>query len=111
MKNLLTPLERTTSAERIESLLRGSEFELQRIVSTGQTTPAGAWYDQETEEWVVLLQGAATIRFEEHAAPRALKPGDFFNIPAHSRHRLEWTDPEQETIWLTLHYRPSEPSP
>lgn len=111
MKNVLLPWKELPLRSISSRCCGDRNLNSRGRVSTEETTPAGAWYDQETEEWVVLLQGAATIRFEKHAAPRTLKPGDFFNIPAPSRHLLEWTDLEQETIWLTLHYRPSEPSP
>jgi cupin 2 domain-containing protein len=92
--------------EVFEELLRGGRFCAERIISTGQTTPAGAWYDQENDEWVLLLSGAARLRFENEDAEVALKPGDFVNIPAHCRHRVEWTDPQRETVWLALHYTP-----
>ncbi|MEE8452722.1 MAG: cupin domain-containing protein [Thermoguttaceae bacterium] len=93
------------SDEIIEKLLGGGPFELARIVSTGQTTPAGQWYDQETDEWVVLLRGAARLVFEDDEEPIEMRPGDCLNIEAHRRHRVEWTDPTQPTVWLALHYR------
>jgi cupin 2 domain-containing protein len=90
-------------AEVFQKLLTGKRFKLERIVSTGQATPPGEWYDQDRAEWVVLLSGAAKIRFEG-ARPRSLKPGDFVLIPAHRRHRVEWTHPRKKTVWLALHY-------
>ena len=81
---------------------------LERIISSGQATPAGQWYDQEQHEWVVLLSGAAGLRFEGEEGLRILSPGDFVNIPAHTRHRVEWTDEKQSTVWLALHYSISE---
>jgi cupin 2 domain-containing protein len=105
VQNLLTPLGRNVSEEITEQLLQGSEFQLQRIVSTGQATPAEQWYDQETEEWVVLLQGQAEILFAGSPHPVLLQVGDFLNIPAHCRHRVQWTDRDRETVWLVLHYK------
>ena len=76
---------------------------MQRIVSSGQSTAPGEWYDQSDSEWVVLLQGAAGIRVEGEAEIRTLGPGDWLEIPTHVRHRVEWTAREP-TVWLALHY-------
>ena len=103
--NLFQPPSMASADEVAEELLRGGEFRLERIFSTGQTTPSGQWCDQSDHEWVVLLSGGAKIVFEAEAEPVCLTPGDWINIPAHRRHRVEWTDPNQETVWLALHYR------
>jgi cupin 2 domain-containing protein len=94
--------------ELFEPLLEGGRFRLERIVSTGQITPAGEWYDQASPEWVALLTGAAHLRLADPDELIALQPGDAVNIRAHRRHRVEWTDPDCETIWLALHYQPAE---
>ena len=104
-QNLFHPAAVASADEVFDELLRGGEFKLQRIVSTGQTTPPGQWYDQSDHEWVVLLSGGAKIVFEDEAEPVCLGPGDWIDIPAHKRHRVEWTDPNQQTVWLALHYR------
>ena len=104
MANLFAPISPEISEEIIQVLLSGGNFRLERIVSTGQATPPGEWYDQDTHEWVALLTGGAGLRFEDEAAPRVLCPGDYLLIPAHRRHRVEWTDPEAPTVWLALHY-------
>jgi cupin 2 domain-containing protein len=80
-------------------------FRVERIVSTGQASPPGFWYDQDVAEWVVLLSGAAELQFEDETAPRKLAPGDWIDIAAHRRHRVNWTDPSQPSIWLAIHYR------
>ena len=90
--------------ELFETLLQTGSFRLERIVSTGQATPPGEWYDQERDEWVLLVSGDAGLRFEGEAAARRLRPGDHVLIPAHSRHRVEWTAAGQATVWLALHY-------
>lgn len=77
---------------------------LERIVSTGHATPPGQWLDQDTNEWVAVLRGRAALRFEDEEGPRVLGPGDCALIPAHRRHRVEWTDPDEPTVWLALHY-------
>ena len=111
--NLLDGVLDVGDNEAFTELLRGGGFRLVRIVSSGQATPPGEWYDQAEAEWVALLAGAAGLRFENEAAVRELKPGDWINIPAHCRHRVEWTDPAQPTVWLALHYdaKGSEPAP
>ena len=90
--------------EIFETLLETDRFRLERIISTGQATPAGQWYDQERNEWVALLSGSAGLLFDGEREPRVMKSGDHLIIPAHVRHRVEWTDPDHETVWLALHY-------
>jgi cupin 2 domain-containing protein len=102
--NLFTASSTVAAAEVFEELLTGGNFKLERIVSTGQATPPGEWYDQDRDEWVVLLSGSAMIAFEGEPSPRTLRPGDYLQIAAHRRHRVEWTDPQQPTVWLALHY-------
>ncbi len=104
MANLFDSIPSEISSELFEVLLQSKNFQLERIVSAGQATPPGEWYDQEAHEWVVLLSGAAKLRFEDEPEPRRLNPGDYLLIPAHRRHRVEWTDPTQASVWLALHY-------
>lgn len=104
MDNLFDAISPEITEEIIQVLLSTGNFRLERIVSAGQATPPGKWYDQETHEWVVLLKGGAGLRFEDEAEPRVLRPGDYLLIPAHRRHRVEWTDSGQPTVWLALHY-------
>lgn len=104
VKNLFTAVENPAAGEVLEQLLHGQECKLERIVSHGHATPEGHWYDQDTNEWVVLLAGAARLRFEDDNQQIELTPGDHVDIPAHSKHRVEWTDPIQVTVWLALHY-------
>ena len=106
--NLFAQLPQSLPEELFEEIIHGAEFRLERIISTGQATPDGQWYDQEQHEWVVLLSGAAALRFEGEEGLRVLQPGDFVNIPAHTRHRVEWTDAKQHTVWLALHYSKPE---
>ncbi len=88
--------------ELIETLLNRGGVRIERIVSCGQGSPAGFWYDQPEREFVVLLQGAARLRFDDQELE--MWPGSYIEIPAHRRHRVEWTDPLQPTIWLAIHY-------
>ena len=100
--NLFANLARPFPAELLTILLDAGDVRIERIVSHGHASPAGFRYDQEQHEWVVVLQGAARIRFED--AIVEMRPGDFVNIPAHKKHRVEWTTPEEPTIWLAVHY-------
>jgi len=103
--NLFEVITPGISEEIFQVLLSTAHFRLERIISAGQATPPGEWYDQEAHEWVALLTGGAGLRFEDEAEPRVLRPGDCLLIPAHRRHRVEWTDPQGPTVWLALHYQ------
>ncbi len=87
-----------------QTLLTQSNLRIERIVSAGQASPDGFSYDQDQHEWVVVLKGAARIRFEGAEKLIEMKPGDFLYIPAHKRHRVEWTAPDEETIWLAVYF-------
>jgi cupin 2 domain-containing protein len=92
--------------EEFRDLLAAPNLRIERIVSTGQATPPGEWLDQDRSEWVILLRGAARLRFADEASGRDLRPGDYLNIPAHCRHRVDWTAPGEPTVWLAIHYAP-----
>lgn len=100
--NLLTAVE-PGDAEFVEVLAQGRGVRIDRIVSTGQASPPGFWYDQPDDEFVVLLAGAAVLRFAEGDRCLALAPGDWVEIPAHVRHRVESTQAEPPTVWLAVH--------
>ena len=102
--NLFDQSSSHPAGEFIEELLRGSSFRLERIVSTGQATPAGQWYDQPDAEWVVLLSGAARLQIEDEPAEHELLPGDYVLIAPHRKHRVEWTDPQKPTVWLAIFF-------
>ncbi len=105
MDNLFTGLPRSTlENEQFCELLARPGLRIERIVSTGQASPEGFWYDQPDGEWVTLLQGEALLRFADEPEARRLRPGDFIDIAPHRRHRVNWTDPEQPTVWLAIHY-------
>ncbi|QSA95525.1 cupin domain-containing protein [Methylococcus sp. EFPC2] len=102
--NLYRDLPPDRSAEAFDTLLQKRGLRLERIVSRGHVTPAGEWYDQDMAEWVLLLRGAARLRIEGRDELIELAAGDYVHLPAHRRHRVEWTDPECDTIWLALHH-------
>ena len=102
--NILKNIPGNLPEELITILAEGKNFRFERIVSKGHTSPKGFWYDQNENEFVLLLKGKAEILFEDKAKPVTLSEGDYINIPAHKKHRVEWTDPKTETIWLALFY-------
>ena len=100
--NMLIDLPANMPEELAETVAENRHVRIERIVSHGHASSAGFWYDQYQHEWVIVLKGAARIRFEDQTIE--MKPGDFVNIPAHKKHRVEWTTPEEATIWLAVHY-------
>lgn len=100
--NLFAALPSSSPEELFTTLLETPGLRIERIVSYGQASPEGFWYDQPQGEWVALLKGSATLRFEDRIVD--LKPGDWVDIPPHTRHRVEATAPDQPTVWLAVHY-------
>ncbi|MCX6152092.1 MAG: cupin domain-containing protein [Ignavibacteriales bacterium] len=105
LKNIFSELPDSNLEEIFESLLEKENIRIERIVSTGQSSPDGFWYEQEMNEWVILLKGSASILFESEEEERLLTTGDYIYIPAQVKHRVNWTDKNQETIWLAVHFR------
>ncbi len=104
--SLLADVPHRLEAERFDPLLTAAHVRIERIVSTGQTTPPGEWFDQAWDEWVVVITGAAEILLEDEDVPRSLGPGDYLFLPAHVRHQVIWTMSEQPTVWLAIHIAP-----
>ena len=100
--NLLTPVRRA-DAEIVEVLKQRAGMSIERIVSTGQSSPPGFWYDQPGDEFVVLVAGSAVLRLEEGDTLVEMNPGDWVEIPARVRHRVESTQADPPTIWLAIH--------
>lgn len=107
VRNLLSALPSARDAEVTERLLSANGVRLERIVSLGQASPAGFWYDQADDEWVLLLAGRARLTIAGEPDDRDLEPGDAIYLPAGCRHRVAWTDPAQPAIWLALFVDPS----
>lgn len=100
--NLLDAIPNGIAEELCQTLLSRDEIRLERIVSTGQMSPLNFWYDQEEDEFVVLIAGAATLRIEENDTVVHLRIGTWVELPAHCRHRLEWTQADPPTVWLAV---------
>ena len=103
MDNIFKAIPIDLSEEKIEQLVGNNHMKVERIISKGHKSPASGWYDQNFQEWVLLLKGEARLSFIDES-PITLKPGDYLNIPAHKKHRVDWTTPDDETIWLVIHY-------
>ena len=102
MSNLYADVPATLLQELTDTLLTAEHFRIERIVSCGHSSPPDFWYDQTEHEWVLLLTGAARLQFEDDIVD--LKPGDCIDIPAHCRHRIDWTSPDHATVWLAVFY-------
>ncbi|MGL5987834.1 MAG: cupin domain-containing protein [Burkholderiales bacterium] len=91
--------------EQFLTLLQQPGLHIERIVSFGHASPADFWYQQPQAEWVLLLSGSAQLRFADDAQARSLQPGDFVQIAAQRRHRVDATASDQASVWLAIHYR------
>lgn len=101
-RNLMSQLPNAHLGEVNEALLAARGVRLERIISFGQATPEGTWYDQQEAEWVMLVTGSARLAIAGEPAELELSAGDTIFLPAHCRHRVTWTDPKRETVWLAL---------
>lgn len=103
LKNIFENISPKLSTELFEEILKTKEFKLERIVSEGHASPVNFWLDQKYSEFVLILSGSAKISFD-NGKIFELNPGDYLIINAHQKHRVDWTNPDQKTFWLTLHY-------
>jgi len=103
VKNLLSEIPSAIPRELAEVLVQTSAVRIERIVSQGHASPPDFWYDQEESEFVLLVQGGARLRFGDGVVE--MKGGDWIHIPAHKKHRVEWTSPDEKTIWLAVFYQ------
>ena len=103
MSNIFDDIPENLHSEVFESLVDSHNVRIERIISKGHTSPDTGWYDQENNEWVIILKGAADLSFADKSTVN-LKMGDHIIISAHEKHRVSWTDPDTETIWLAIHY-------
>jgi cupin 2 domain-containing protein len=103
MNNIFESIPEDLSSEIFESLVESDHIRIERIVSKGHTSPDSGWYDQDNNEWVMILKGEATLTFADES-PVTLKAGDYINLPAHKKHKVTWTATDIETVWLAVHY-------
>ena len=102
ISNILDDLPQHLPKEVVQTLIHAADVRIERIISHGHVSPADFWYDQTQHEWVIVLQGAARLQFEEGMVE--MKVGDFINIPAFKKHRVDWTTPDEPTVWLGVRY-------
>lgn len=102
VKNILDDLPQRLPKELVQILVRAADVRIERIISHGHASPADFWYDQPQHEWVIVLKGAARLQFEDRMVE--MKLGDFINIPAFKKHRVDWTTPDEPTVWLGVRY-------
>jgi cupin 2 domain-containing protein len=101
--NLFEAIPAELPEELVTTLHAAGPLRIERIVSQGHASPPGFWYDQPTGEWVLVVEGSAAVQFEGQAEPVELRRGSYLYIPAHARHRVAWTAPNQQTVWLAVH--------
>ena len=106
--NLFADLPTAFPEELIEVLVENQHVRIERIVSAAHTSPEGYWYDQDEAEWVVVLKGEAKLLFEDDDVPILMRPGDHVLIAAHRKHRVQWTTPDEATVWLAVFYSNSD---
>ncbi|SFL18702.1 cupin 2 domain-containing protein [Nitrosomonas aestuarii] len=102
-ENIFSAIPVKLEKEAFETLVSSSVVTIEKIISKGHRSPDGGWYDQEKNEWVLVLKGSAELTFADKTLVR-LEEGDFIHIPPHKKHRVSWTDPDRETFWLAVHY-------
>ena len=102
-ENIFNLIPDEIDEEVFTPLIEKGNLKIERILSKGHTSPKQGWYDQKQDEWVIVLQGSATIEYENGVSTH-LDKGDFISIPAHTKHRVTWTNPNIVTIWLAVHY-------
>ena len=102
--NILTEVPDAQGGEIFETLMARGGVRIERIVSHGQATPEGEWYNQGHDEWVLVLSGRAGLLIEGEVEPRELGPGNYVDLPARCRHRVTWTAPDEPTVWLAIHW-------
>ena len=103
-QNIFEAIPDNLKDEIFEQLMSSEHVKIERIISKGHNSPESGWYDQEEDEWVMVLKGEAKLSFEDHTSVH-LREGDFINIPSHQKHKVDWTKPDGVTIWLAVHYR------
>ena len=103
VRNLFARIPPVADEESCEVLATGDGLRIERIISHGHSSAEDEWYDQHSDEWVVVLRGRAVVAYEDGSTVE-LAEGDWLHLPARCRHRVHWTDPSQPTLWLAVHY-------
>ncbi len=93
IKNIFNDIPSNLSKEILDEIILTDKIRIERIISKGQTSPENFWYDQEENEWVIVIKGKAKLKIIDEDELIELNEGDYINIPSHKKHRVEWTDP------------------
>ncbi len=104
INNIFENIPSALPEELVDIIFSKDNVKIERIVSRGHSSPDTFWYDQHQDEYVILLKGKAGLLFQDRAGVLVLKPGDYINIPAHVKHRVQWTSSDEETVWLAVYY-------
>ena len=102
--NIFSDIPQHLPNEIFQTIINTSSCKIERIISKSHSSPKDFWYNQDQNEWVIILKGQAQIEFEKDKKVVKMKTGDYINLPAHCKHRVKWTHPEKETIWLAVFY-------
>ncbi len=102
--NVLASLPVPLPSEAFETIVKHSTVRIERILSQGHVSPECGWYDQDEHEWVMVLRGRGHLEFED-GEEITLEAGGWIEIPAHRKHRVAWTEPDEVTVWLAVFYR------
>lgn len=110
ISNIQADIPQNLTGEACETLSQSGAVRIERIISRGHSTPEGEWYDQDQDEWVMVVSGNAALQFEGESTLLHMSAGDYLIIPAHCRHRVAFTDPVLDTVWLAVHSSPLKQS-
>ncbi len=108
IKNIFNDVPKHMPEELFQTLLSKGNIQIERIISKGHSSSVNDWYDQIHDEWIILLEGQAKIQFKNDLSLLFLNPGDYLLISAHTKHRVHWTQPNTETVWLAIHLYSNE---
>lgn len=100
MNNIFDKIGEAGEEEQFELLQKGAHYRIERIMSAGHSSPESFFYDQENDEWIMLVQGEATLEVEGKLT--VLKAGDYMFLPKNCKHRIEKTSIDPACIWLCI---------
>jgi len=101
--NIFKNIPKDLTEEFFENIVVSKNLKIEKIVSKGHTSPKSGWYNQDMDEWVIVLKGEAILSFENEKEIH-LASGEYINIPAHKKHKVLWSKPDVETVWLAVFY-------
>ncbi len=103
LHNIFDAVPTILDEEIIDDIIKTDALKIERIISKGHVSPTSGWYDQPDNEWVIVIKGKARILIKGEKEV-TLIPGSYLHLPAHTKHKVTWTTPNSETVWLAIHY-------